>query len=99
MGLKVGSTIRLDHCAANGKTCSKSDFGRRNASLVTGRKWNNEKFYKPILFFRLLPEDLQSTAVLTSKDNVNVNKREFDDALENQFLKRWRKEEISLDAT
>ena len=36
------------------------------------------------------------TAVLTSKENANVNKRIFDDALENHFVKRRRKEEISL---
>ena len=97
MGLKVGSTIRLDHCAANGKTFSKSDFGRRNASLVTGRKWNNEQVDKPIGVFHLLPEDLQRTDVLTSKENANFNKRIFGDALENQFVKRRRKEEIALE--
>ena len=42
-------------------------------------------------FFHLLPEEIQRTAVLTLKDNANVNKRRFDGALENEFLKRWRK--------
>ena len=41
-----------------------------------------------------LQEELQSTGVITSKENSNVNKRVFDDALENQFVKRQREEEI-----
>ena len=27
---------------------------------------------------------------------INFNKRRFNDAMENQFVKRWRKEDISL---
>ena len=81
MGLKVRGTIRLDHCAAEGKTRSKNDIGRRHASFVTGHKWNNEQVDKPIGVFHLLPEELQRTDVLTSKENANFNKRIFDDAL------------------
>ena len=51
VGLKVGDTIRLDHCAADGKTCSNNEFGWRHASLVTGRRWNNDQVDKPIGFF------------------------------------------------
>ena len=36
-GLKVGSTIRLDHCAAEGQTRANNDFGRQHLSLVSGR--------------------------------------------------------------
>ena len=41
MGLKFVGDIRLDHCASKGQTCSKNDFGRRHALLVTGRKCKN----------------------------------------------------------
>ena len=67
VGLKVGGTLRLDHCAAERQTRSKNDFGRRHASLVTGRKWKNWHIDKPIGYFHLLPEELQRTDVLTSK--------------------------------
>ena len=92
VGLNIGGTIRLDHCAAEGHTRSNNDIGQRHASLVTRCKWKNEKFDKPIEVFHLLPEESQSTDVLTSKYNANINKRRFDDALENQFVKRRRKE-------
>ena len=97
VGIKVGVTIRLDRCAADGKTRSKNDFGQRHALLVTGRKWKNEQVDKPIGFFNFLLEELQRTAVLTSKDNENVSKRRFENALENQFMKLRRKEEIALE--
>ena len=45
----------------------------------------------------MLIVELQRNAVITSKDNGNFNKRIFDDALENQFVKRLRKEEIALE--
>ena len=45
----------------------------------------------------MLTGELQRTDVLTSKENANANKRIFDYALENQFVKRRRKEEISLE--
>ena len=45
----------------------------------------------------MLPEELQKTVVLTSKLHANVNKRRFDDALENQFVKRRRKKVIALE--
>ena len=96
VGLKVGGTICLDHCAAEGQKISNNYFGRIHASLVTGHKWMNEQVDKPIGFFNFLPEELQRTSVLPSKDNANVNKRRFDDALENQFVKRRRKGEIAL---
>ena len=67
MGLKVGGTIRLDHFAAEGKTCSNNYFGRRHASLVTGRKWNNYQVDKPIGVFHLFTEELQMTSSQTSK--------------------------------
>ena len=40
MGLSLlqGSTIRLDHSAAEGQTRENNDFGRRHHLLVTGRK-------------------------------------------------------------
>ena len=97
VGLKVGGTIHLDHCAAEGQTRSNNDFGRRHASLVTGSKLNNEKVHKPIGVFHLIPYELQRTDVITSKENANINKRRFDDASENQFVKRRRKEEIALE--
>ena len=97
VGFKVGGTIRLDHCASEGQTCSNNDFGRRHTLLVTGRKWKNGNVDKPIGGFHLHPEDLKRTAVLTSKENANVNKRWFDDALENQFVNRRRKEYIALE--
>ena len=49
--IKVGVTISLDHCAAYRQNRSNNDFGPRHASLVTGRKWKNEQFDKPIGFF------------------------------------------------
>ena len=58
MGIKVGVTIRLDRCAADGKTRSKNDFGQRHALLVIGHKWKNEKVDKPIGVFHLFPDDL-----------------------------------------
>ena len=91
VGLKVGGTILLDHCAAEGKTISNYDFGQRHTLLVTGRKWKNKQVDKPIGVFHFLTEELQRTAVLTSKENVNVNKRRFEDALENQFANHRRK--------
>ena len=97
MGLKVRGTICIDHCTAEGQTSPNNDFGRRHASLFTVCKWKNEQIDKPIGFLNLLPEYLQRTAVLTSKNNANINKRRFDDASENQFLKRRRKEDISLE--
>ena len=45
----------------------------------------------------MIPEELQRTDVLTSKDHSNVNKRIFDDALEKYFVKHRRKEEIYLE--
>ena len=65
VGLKVRGNIRLDHCAAEGKTRSNNDFGWRQASLVTDRKWKNDQVDKPIGVFNLIPEELQRTAVLT----------------------------------
>ena len=82
MGLKVGGAIRLDNCAAKGQTRSNNDFVQRHDSLVTGRKWKNEHIYKLIWVFHLLTEELQQTAVLTSKENANVQKGRFDNALE-----------------
>ena len=82
VGLKVGGTICLDNCTAEGKNCLNIDFGRKHASIVTGRKWKNEKVDNPIGVFHLLPEELQRNTVITSKDNANINKRRFDDALE-----------------
>ena len=97
LGIKVGGTIRLDHFAAQGKTCSNNDFGRIHALLVIRRKWKNDQVDKTIGVFNFLPEELQKNYVLTSKQNANVNKRRFDDALENHFLKSRRKEEIALE--
>ena len=97
VGIKVEGTICLDNCAAEGKTCSNNDFGRRNSSLVTGRNRKNEQFDKNIRVFHLLLEDLPRTSVLASKDNADENKRRFDGALENQFVKRHRKEDITLE--
>ena len=51
----------------------------------------------PLVFLNLIPEELQRTAVLTSRDNANVNKRIFENALENKFVKCRRKEEIALE--
>ena len=51
VGLKVGGTIRIDHCVAEGQTCSNNDFGRRDALLVAGHKWKNHKFDHTIGFF------------------------------------------------
>ena len=95
-GLKVGGNICLDHFSAEGQTPSNNCFGKRHASLVTGIKWNSEQADNPIGGFYLLPEELQSTDVLTSKENANFNRRRFDYALGNQFVKRRRKEEIAL---
>ena len=97
MGLKVGGTIYLDHFASEGGTRLNNDFGRRHASLVTGSKCKKEQVDNPIGVFHVLTEELQRTAVLISKYNANVNKRRFDDSLENQFVKRRRKEEIALE--
>jgi len=36
-GLKIGGTIRLDHCAAEGQIRANNDFGRQHLSLVGGR--------------------------------------------------------------
>ena len=58
MGIKVGGTIYLDHCAAEGKNRSNNDFGRRHTSLVTRCKWKNEQVDKPIGVFNFLPEEL-----------------------------------------
>ena len=38
VGLKVGGTIHLDNFEARVQTSSNNEFGRRHASLVTGRK-------------------------------------------------------------
>ena len=65
--------------------------------LVTVRKWDNEQVDKPVGVFYLLPEELQRNDFLTSKENANVNKSRFDKALENQFVKRRRKEDIILE--
>ena len=51
LGIKVVGNILLDHCAAKGQTFSNNDFGRRHASLVTGRKCNNDQVDKTIVFF------------------------------------------------
>ena len=51
VGLKVGGTIRIDHCAAEVKNRSKNDFGLRHSSLFTGRKCRNEQVDKPIGIF------------------------------------------------
>ena len=67
MGIKVGDTISLHHCEAEGQTRSNYDFGRRHASLVSRRKWKNEQVDKPIGVFHLSPEELQRTDALTSK--------------------------------
>ena len=56
-----------------------------------------EQVDNPIGVFHLLSEELQRTAVLTSKENKNVNKTRFDNALENQFVKRRRKEDTTLE--
>ena len=54
VGLKVGGNIRLDHCAAEGQTRPKNDFGSRHALLVTGCKGKNGLVDKPIWFLILL---------------------------------------------
>ena len=47
-GLKVWSTIRLDHCAAEGQTRSNNNFGRQHLSLVSGRQLQNKMNDKPM---------------------------------------------------
>ena len=61
-----------------GQTRSNNDFGQRHPSLVIGSKWKTERVDNPIKVFHLLQEELQRTAVLTSKYNADVNKRRFD---------------------
>ena len=56
VGLKVGYTICLDHCAAEVQFFSNNDFVRIHAWLVTISKWKNEQVDKPIGFFYLCPE-------------------------------------------
>ena len=55
VGLKVGGTIHLDHCAAEGQNFSNNDFGRIPALLVTGLKCKNDPFDKPIGVSRYIP--------------------------------------------
>ena len=95
-GLKVGSTIRLDHCAAEGQTRANNDFGRQHLSLVSGRQAGNNVNDKPMGTFHLLPPELQKTAIMASKENAKSNRKNFDEALERQFKKRRMKEEIML---
>ena len=57
-GLKVGSTIRLDHCAAEGQTWANNDFGCQHLSLVSGCQARNEMNNKPMRTFHLLPPEL-----------------------------------------
>ena len=94
-GLKVGGTIRLDHCAAEGQTRANNDFGRQHLSLVSGRasKVNADK---ELGTFHSLPPELQRTAMLVAKENASNNRQRFDNALKKQFAKRQMKEEIGL---
>lgn len=94
--LQLGSTIRLDHCAAEGQTRSNNDLGRDHLSLVTGRKPKLDRNSKGIGTFHKLPQELQRTAILSAQENAGDNKRRFDIALEKQFEKRRMKEEIAL---
>ena len=95
-GIKVGSTIWLDHCAAEGQTRANNDFGRQYLSLVSGRQVGNEMNDKPMGTFHLLPPELQKTAIMASKEHAKSNRKNFDAALEKQFKKRRMEEEIML---
>ena len=83
-GLKVGGTIRLDHCAAEGQTRANNDFGRQHLSLVSGRasKVNADK---ELGTFHSLPPELQRTAILVAKENASNNRQRFDNALKNSL--------------
>ena len=65
--------------------------------LLSGVNGRMSRLIRPLGFFIFFQEELQRTVVLTSKENANVNKRRFGGALENHFVKRRRKEEITLE--
>ena len=95
-GLKLGSTIWLDHCAVEGKTRANNDFGQGHTQLVLGRKsTKHERVDTTIGTCHLLPQELQRTAMIASSENAKHNRCRFDVALQNQFDKRRRKEEIA----
>ena len=96
-GLKLGSTIRLDHCAAEGQTRANNDFGRGHVALVSGRKSHHEHDSISIGTYHMLPPELQRTAIIAAKENAGENRQKFDVALKDQFEKRRRKEEIALE--
>ena len=61
-GLKIGGTIRLDHCTAEGQTRANNDFGRQHVSLVSG--WASKvNADKELGTFHSLPPELQRTAI------------------------------------
>ena len=92
----MGTTIRFDHCAAEGQTRANNDFGRQHLSLVNGQSSKKDIVEKPMGTFHLLPPELQRTAIIASKENAPLNWRRFDEALERQYAKCRMKEEISL---
>ena len=49
----------------------------------------------PIGTFHLLSQELQRTVIIASSENVKHSRRQFDVALQKQFDKRHRKEEIA----
>ena len=76
-GLKVGSTIRLDHCAAEGQTRANNDFGRQHSSLGSGRQAGNKMNDKPMGTFHLLSPELQKTGHYGFNGECKEQSKEF----------------------
>ena len=62
--LKTGTTIRFDHCAAEGQTRANNDFGRQLLSLVNSQSSKKDIIEKPMGTFHLLPPELERTAII-----------------------------------
>ena len=62
--LKMGTTIRFDHCAAEGQTRANNDFGCQHLSLVNGQSSKKDIVKKPMGKFHLLPPELQRSAII-----------------------------------
>jgi len=97
LGLEVyGSTLRMDHSAAEGQTRTNNDFGRMWKKYVKGKKSLNSKMEVLGAFHKLCPE-LQDTIIQAAREYAARNRRDFDEWLNRQKASRRRKEVAKLE--
>ena len=77
-GMEVyGSSLQMDHSAAEGQTRTNNDFGRVWKMYITGRKTGSEETQDTIGAFHELPSELQESIIQAARDYAKKNKKDF----------------------